>query len=119
MGVSRWLSVTPTLLFRSLSLANGISGAYPTGSPRPRRTYTSGRFPARLPSRSRTAGRVVGLRAATAGNKMNGTRNWCTLVDVHPEGQTAVRERGHAASPPTLGILGFQFRPSRAPRRGR
>lgn len=21
--------------------------------------------------------------------KMNGTRNWCTLVDVHPEGQTA------------------------------
>ena len=30
---------------------------------------------------------------------MNGTRNWCTLVDVHPEGQTAVRRSGYAASP--------------------
>ena len=29
--------------------------------------------------------------------KMNGTRNWCTLVDVHPEGQAAVSKSVRAA----------------------
>ncbi|XP_073904211.1 tuftelin isoform X12 [Castor canadensis] len=27
---------------------------------------------------------------------MNGTRNWCTVVDVHPEGQTAVYLKGRS-----------------------
>lgn len=30
---------------------------------------------------------------------MNGTRNWCTLVDVHPESQTTVGRRAHPRLP--------------------
>lgn len=40
---------------------------------------------------------------------MNGTPNWCTLVDVHPEGQTAVGRRAHPAFPPRP--RGFPVRP--------
>lgn len=36
---------------------------------------------------------------------MNGTRNWCTLADVHPEGQTAVRNSGRTVRLPTLVFL--------------
>lgn len=32
-------------------------------------------------------------RCDPRGKRMNGTRNWCTLVDVHPEGQTEVQTR--------------------------
>lgn len=36
------------------------------------------------------------MRCDPRGKRMNGTRNWCTLVDVHPEGQTEVRMRPHS-----------------------
>lgn len=32
------------------------------------------------------------------GKMMNGTRSWCTLVDVHPEAQTSVRKSDRVTS---------------------
>lgn len=76
-------------------LANDAFGACPVSRPRPRRAYTRGRFRARPPSRSRTAV-LWAERGAPRREKMNGTRGWCTLLDEHPEEQTAVRKRGLA-----------------------
>lgn len=50
--------------------------------------------------------------------RMNGTRNWCTLVDLQPEGQPTVRRRSPAPAR-SLFLVSNPAPPSHAPRRGR
>ena len=47
---------------------------------------------------------------------MNGTSNWCTLVDVHPEGQNAVRKSVRTAS--LAWYSRFRILPLQCPARG-
>lgn len=111
MGVPWGTEATPTRAFAHARWRTAPWGRVLARSPPLTRLY-KGAVP-RAPGQWELDHRAGSCcaRCDPRGKRMNGTRNWCTLVDVHPEGQTEVQTR-----PRRLPGSGFSVCAPRAPR---